>query len=455
MERPKILVVDDEENIRVQFKWALDRDYTVLAAATREEALSLMDAELPPVVLLDLGLPPDTNGIQEGMSALEQILARHPLAKVIVITGHSDRETAVRAVHLGAYDYYYKPIDMEEVRVMISRALHLFHLESENAALKQKGDIGRSDQIIGSSRQMAEVFATIHKVAATDATVLITGESGTGKELVAKAIHYQSMRCGKPFIPINCGAIPENLMESELFGVEKGAYTGANAQRKGKIEYAQEGTLFLDEVGELSLALQVKLLRFLQERCIERVGGRECIEVNTRVVAATNVDLKKAVYEGHFREDLYYRLSVVTISVPPLRDREDDVLLLARTFFQRYAAEAGKANLKGLSREAIQLIYTYSWPGNVRELENRIKRAVIMADKSLVGPEDLDITPTSSTSPLALKNAKEKLEITLIRRALAKNDGNITHAARDLEISRPTLHDLMNKYQIKYEMREG
>lgn len=454
MEKPKILVVDDEENIRVQFTWALARDYTVLTAAGREDAMLLVTSESPPVVLLDLGLPPDTNGVREGMLALEQIMARDPMAKVIVITGHSDRETAVRAVHLGAYDYYYKPIDMEEIRVIVSRALHLRTLEIENAALKRKEGAGRIDQIIGSSRPMAEVSATIHKVAATDATVLIVGESGTGKELVARAIHQQSLRHDKPFIPINCGAIPENLMESELFGAEKGAYTGAHAQRKGKVEYAEEGTLFLDEIGELPPALQVKLLRFLQERCIERVGGRESIEVNTRIVAATNMDLKKAVSEGRFREDLYYRLSVVTIPVPPLRNREDDVLLLARAFFQRYVKETGRTILKGLSREAVQIIYTYSWPGNVRELENRIKRAVIMAEKSFVEPEDLDITPTTTTSPLALKEAKEKLEIDLIRRALAKNDGNITHAARDLEISRTSLHDLMNKYQIKYEIGE-
>lgn len=453
IEKVKLLVVDDEENIRVQLKWALANDYQILTAGSREEAMAMFDRELPPVVMLDLGLPPDTNGAEEGLATLQHILARNSQTKVIVVTGNSEKGNAIRAIHMGAYDYYYKPMDMEEIRVIIRRALHLFQLEGENAILRQVEHEGRFDQIVGNSREMRTVFSMIRKVARSDATILVIGESGTGKELIARAIHQFSLRKEHPFIPINCGAIPENLMESELFGSEKGAFTGAHAQRRGKVEYAHGGTLFLDEIGELSLQLQVKLLRFLQERRIERVGGRESLEVDARVLAATNVDLKKAVEDGRFREDLYYRLSVVTISVPPLRSREDDVLLLARTFFERFVEENKKKKmLRGFSKASLDALYSYRWPGNVRELENKVKRAVIMAEGELIEPVDLDIhIEDEPYGVFSLKEAKERVEVDLIKKALVKNAGNITYASKDLGISRPSLHDLLHKHQIKYD----
>jgi two-component system NtrC family response regulator len=367
---------------------------------------------------------------------------------VIIITGRTEKEHALKAIGQGAYDFFCKPIQVDELKVIIRRALHVYQLEQEHRELQRRLSQESFEEMLGASPQMEKVFAAIRKVATTDAPVLIVGESGTGKELVACAIHRQSARGKGPFIAINCGAIPENLLESELFGHEKGAFTGAHVQRKGRIESAQGGTLFLDEIGELSLPLQVKLLRFLQEHQIERVGGREQIAVDTRVMAATNMDLKKAMGDGRFREDLYYRLGVVTISVPPLRERGEDILLLAKVQLQRYSAES-KKKISGFSRQAITAIQTYSWPGNVRELENRIKRAVIMAEGQRITPEDLELASARAQyEGKSLREARKALEKDIIQKTLAKNQGNITQTATELGVSRPTLHELIKKYQL-------
>ncbi len=446
--KPKILIVDDDEEIRTQMKWALVQDYDVYLAEDRKTTLEILNRERPAVATLDLGLPPHPRGVEEGFLTLGEILERDALVKVIIITGRTEKEHALKAIGQGAYDFFCKPVQVDELRVIIRRALHVYQLEQEHHELQRRLSHESFEEMLGSSPQMGKVFAAIRKVATTDAPVLIVGESGTGKELVARAIYRQSARKERPFIAINCGAIPENLLESELFGHEKGAFTGAHVQRKGRIESAQGGTLFLDEIGELSLPLQVKLLRFLQEHKIERVGGREQIAVDARVMAATNMDLKKAMGDGRFREDLYYRLCVVTISVPPLRERGEDILLLAKVQLQRYSTES-KKGVSGFSRQAITAIQTHSWPGNVRELENRIKRAVIMAEGPRLTPQDLELTSACTQyEGKGLKEAREALEKDIIRRTLAKNQGNITKAAAELGVSRPTLHELIKKYQL-------
>ena len=388
--KQKLLIVDDDEDLRTQMKWALAQDYEVLLAEDRQSAAAVMRKEKPAVVTLDLGLPPLPAGVEEGFAALDEILNEHGQTKVIIITGRGEKENALRAVEKGAYDFFYKPIQLDELKVVLRRAFHLSQLEREQRALQQRLSGDTFEGMLGTCGKMQEVFSVIRKVATTDAPVLIMGESGTGKELVARAMHRLSVRQANPFIVINCGAIPENLLESELFGHEKGAFTGAHIQRKGRFEMAEGGTLFLDEIGELPLTLQVKLLRFLQERVVERVGGREQIEVDTRVVAATNRDLKEAMKDGSFREDLYFRLGVILISLPPLREREGDVILLAKAFLERYADENRK-KIKGFTDQAIDAIEQYAWPGNVRELENRIKRAVIMAEGTKITPVDLEM----------------------------------------------------------------
>jgi len=445
----KLLIVDDEEDIRTQMKWALARDYQVFLAEDRASALELQARESPPVATLDLGLPPRPADVEEGFAALEGMLSADPFLKVIVITGRAEREHALKAVGNGAYDFLYKPVQVDELRVVLKRAFYLSSLERENHLLqKQTGGEGFQG-MLGTSPQVQDVFATVRKVATTDAPVLITGESGTGKELVAQAIHRLSSRKEGPFIVINCGAIPETLLESELFGHEKGAFTGAHIQRKGRIEAARGGTLFLDEIGELSLGLQVKLLRYLQEQVIERIGGWEQIRVDARVITATNRDLKQAMKSGAFREDLYFRLAVVSISMPPLRDREGDLLLLAKAFLNRYAEES-RRRITGFTNQAIRAIESYSWPGNVRELENRIKRAVIMAEGSKVSPADLELgSHFVKDESMNLKEAREALEKEMIIKALAKNKDNITRAAEALGISRPTLYELMEKLGIE------
>ena len=447
----KLLIVDDDEDLRTQMKWALAGDYDVLLAEDRETAMAMMASKRPPVVTLDLGLPPRPAGVEEGFAILDGIVNDYGQTKVIIITGRGEKEHALRAVDNGAYDFFYKPIDLDELKVVLRRAFHVARLEREQQALTKKLSGYTFEGMLGTSQQMQEVFSVIRKVATTDAPVLVMGESGTGKELVAAAIHRLSVRQANPFIVINCGAIPENLLESELFGHEKGAFTGAHIQRKGRFEMADGGTLFLDEIGELPMTLQVKLLRFLQERMVERVGGREQIEVDTRVIAATNRDLKEEMQKGNFREDLYYRLGVIFISIPPLRERSGDALLMARAFMERYAEE-NKKKIKGFTPEAIDAIDQYAWPGNVRELENRIKRAVIMSEGRKLTPADLEMTaPLARFEAMTLKDARESLERELIIKALIRNSDNLTRVATELGISRPTLYDLMDKYGIPNE----
>jgi two-component system NtrC family response regulator len=452
MDKPKLLIVEDDENLRTQMKWALAQDYHVLLAGDRQSALAIVNQEHPSVVTLDLGLPPHSTGVDEGMSTLAGIIEHDSLTKVIIITGRTEKEHALQAIGRGAYDFLCKPIQVEELKVILQRALYVSGLEREYRALQDRLSGEAHDDsyegMIGSSPQMQQVFVTIRKVATTDVPVLIEGESGTGKELVARAIHRQSQRQEGPFTTINCSAIPENLLESELFGYEKGAFTGAYTQRKGRIEAAQGGTLFLDEVGELSLSLQVKLLRFLQERCIEHVGGREEITVDARVIAATNVDLRKAMAESRFREDLYYRLGVLVITLPPLRERGDDIQLLARALLQRYAVENRK-KITGFTQQALHALEIHHWPGNVRELENRIKRAVIMADGSRVTSANLELSsPSNKYTNKSLKEAREAVERELVQRALESTKGNLAQAAANLGISRPTLYELIEKLGI-------
>lgn len=449
MTKPKILIVDDDETIRSQMRWALTKDYEVLEAGDRLSALKIMDSEHPSVVLLDLGLPPQPRDATEGLQALCEIIGKDSTIKVIMVTGNTERGNALKAIELGAFDFFTKPPVMDEVRIVVKRALKMLELERENRALRKEAEAEGMSGLLGASLPMQEVFQTIRKVAMTDVPILILGESGTGKELVAKALHRLSNRRGGPFVVINCGAIPENLLESELFGHEKGAFTGADTRRQGRIEYAEGGTLFLDEIGDLSLSLQVKLLRFLQEYIIERVGGRVPIPLDVRVVAATNKDLKQAVDAGQFREDLYFRLGVVTIPMPPLRERGDDVYLLSRAFLHHYKGDF-KRDIKGFSEDAINALAEYRWPGNVRELENRIKRAVVMTEGEMIIPGDLDLQSTMSMeSPFpSLKEARDKVEKELIQKALLRYGGVIVRAAEGLGITRQTLTDLIKRYGI-------
>jgi len=447
--KQKLLIVDDDENIRTQMKWALARDYAVVLAEDRQSAIEAVRKEHPSVVTLDLGLPPNPGNIEEGILALTGILEQDPLLKVIVITGQTERNNALQAIGQGAYDFLCKPVEVDDLRGILRRAFYVSQLERENRTLQQQSTTELFEGMTGTSAQMQEVVATIRRVATTDVPVLINGESGTGKELAARAIHRLSERKAGSFVAINCGAIPETLLESELFGHEKGAFTNAHMQRKGRIEGAQGGTLFLDEIGEMPLALQVKLLRFLQERVIERVGGREEIHIDTRVLAATNIDLKKAMSENRFREDLYYRLGVVVLAIPPLRSRGGDVALLANLFLHRYAIENKKKALK-FNQAALRALESHPWPGNIRELENRIKRAVIMAEGSQISPLHLELTePADPYTGKRLKEAREVLERDLVQRALARSKGNLTQAAADLGVSRPTLYELMEKLRIE------
>jgi two-component system NtrC family response regulator len=451
MSKPKLLVVDDDSGILTQMKWALAKEYQVFLAGDRKQALEIVKNERPPVVTLDLGLPPSPDDVVEGFVALSEMLEASPLTKIIIITGRDEKENALKAVSEGGYDFFCKPIVMEELKVVLHRAFHLHSLEAKQAELQRCFVDEQFEGMIGVSEKMQEVFTEIRKVAPSDAPVLILGESGTGKEVAAQAIHRQSNRKEQPFIAINCGAIPENLLESELFGHEKGSFTGAHAQRKGKIESADKGTLFLDEIGDLPMSLQVKLLRFLEQKQIERIGGRALIEVDARIISATNVDIHKAMSQNAFREDLYYRLGVVTINLPPLRKRQDDLLLLANAFLHQYALE-NKKKIAGFSKTAIQAIQSHGWSGNVRELKNRIKRAVIMAEGKKIAPSDLElVTPYNKYDGLTLKEAREALERDFIQSALIRNKGNITKVAKELDISRPALYEIMDKLKIEKE----
>jgi two-component system NtrC family response regulator len=448
MSKPTILIVDDDEGIRTQLRFALRDEYVLSFAEDRSQALALVKEVQPQVVSLDLGLPPDAGGATEGLRALDEILRTAPHTRIIVVTGNADRANALRAVQLGAFDYYLKPIELDEYRVMLRRAVVLHGLSQESAAAVEAQErTVRFEDIIGTTPRMRNIFTVIQRVAKTDATVLIAGESGTGKELIARAIHVRSARRNGPFVPINCGAIPETLIESELFGHEKGAFTGAHVQRKGKFEQAEHGTLFLDEIGELPPLMQVKILRFLQDRTVERVGGRQPIALDVRILAATNRDLKTQIERGLFREDLFYRLSVVTVQVPPLREREEDIAILANTFLQRFA-RSHRRRLR-FSAEALQALSAHAWPGNVRELENRVSRAVIMAHGALIEPQDLELVPVEGAgSTPSLRDARNRVERQTLVEVMTRVRGNVSRAARELKVSRPTLHGLLDKHTL-------
>ena len=451
--KAKLLVVDDDLGVLRQLRWALDGEYEVLTASNREEALEIFKRSHPELVALDVNLSGTDKTSREGLDILEEIKSNNSsLSKVIMITGNDTKEIALEAIQKGAFDYYLKPINVDELKVILKRALYIRNLEKENQRLSEELDNKfKFEDMVGSSEKIQEVFKMIRRVAPVDATVLITGESGTGKELVARAIHYQGLRKENPFIVINCGAIPENLLESELFGHEKGSFTDAHVQKIGKLEVADKGTVFLDEIGEMSLGLQVKILRFLQERVIERVGGNKSIELDVRIVAATNSDLAKKIEQGLFREDLYYRLSVINISLPALRERGEDILLLANYFLNKYKNDVSGKEVKGFSKEAKEAILKFSWPGNIRELENRVRRALILAENSFIvlaelgfNSDEIDI----NIDKLSLKDARQNIETTLIKKALEESKGNMSLAAKMLGITRPTLYDLVKKYEI-------
>jgi two-component system, NtrC family, response regulator len=444
---PKVLIVEDDEAIRMQLKYLLRDRYALWFADSRPRAMALVEEILPDVVSLDLGLPPHPDTVEEGLRTLEEILRAAPATKVIVLTGSGDRTNARRAVELGAFDYLSKSADLAEYEMVLRRSTYLKTLESENVRETAEAEArARFEEILGSTPRMREIFSTVSLVANTDVTVLIQGASGTGKELVARAVHAKSRRKNAPFVPINCGAIPETLLESELFGHEKGAYTGAHVQRKGKLELAHRGTVFLDEIGEMPPSLQVKLLRFLQERKVERLGGRQAIHVDTRVIAASNKDLKADTASGRLREDLYFRLSVVTITLPPLRERAEDIVMLANAFLLR-ARKEYRRKLR-FSREALSAISQYHWPGNIRELENAVQRASIMTGGPFIEPADLGIPLQGPIECVSLREARNRAERQVVVDALTRTRGNISRAAIELGVSRPTLHGLLEKHAI-------
>jgi two-component system NtrC family response regulator len=451
--RPKLLIVEDDEGLQRQLRWAYE-DYEVLAATTRAQAIDLLRAEEPAVVTLDLGLPPDPDGTTEGFAALSEILALKPDTKVIVASGHGARESAMRAIADGAWDFYQKPVDIDELGLIVKRAFHVHALEAENVRLAATVDAGSNvlGGMITAAPEMLKVTRTIERVANADVSVMLLGASGTGKELLARGVHGSSGRSKGAFIAINCAAIPETLLESELFGHEKGAFTGAVKTTQGKIEQAHGGTLFLDEVGDIPLPLQVKLLRFLQERVIERIGGRAPIPVDTRIVCATHQNLDEMTAQGSFREDLYYRLAEIVVRIPSLAERPGDAILLARHFLAKFAGDMNPS-VKGFSPDALNAIDSWGWPGNVRELENRIKRAVIMADGKLVTALDLDLPKTDAEDQGAeiinLRAVRDTADRVAIRRAIARTEGNISNAAKLLGISRPTLYDLIKQHGLQ------
>ncbi|MBL6910954.1 MAG: PEP-CTERM-box response regulator transcription factor [Pirellulales bacterium] len=447
--KPALLIVDDDEEIRTQMKWGLSEDYNIVQAADRKTAIERFRVHKPLVVLLDLGLPPHANSTTEGMESLAELLEIEPRTKVIIASGQGEREVTIRAVGAGAYDFLNKPVDMDELTLLLKRSFYVAKLERDYAQLHRDSQIEAFHGMIGSSKPMQAVFETIRKVSSSKASVMILGESGTGKEVAAQAIHQLSDRKDKPFVAINCSAIPENLIESELFGHEKGSFTGAEARHIGKIEQAQKGTLFLDEIGEVPLQTQVKLLRFLQEGTIERVGGKETLQVDARILAATNADLKKGMADGTFREDFYFRLVVIELKLPPLRDREDDLRVIGTALLNKFARENGKEGLT-FSRTCLSALHQHAWTGNVRELQNRIQRAVIMCSGKSISPVDLELENASNIrlGP-SLKEARDNLEKEMIELALKKHDGLISAAAKELSIGRPTLYDLMNKHEIE------
>jgi len=447
-ELPVLLVVEDDEGLQRQLKWAYE-GYQVVCAGDRQSAVDAMRAHEPVVVTLDLGLPPDPDGVDEGFATLAEILKLKPDAKVIVATGHGARESALKAIGMGAYDFYKKPVDIDDLGLIVARAFHLHEIEEENRRLEGGSAATVLGSIVTAAPEMLKVGKTIERVASADVSVMLLGASGTGKELLARAVHEKSGRKGD-FIAINCAAIPENLLEAELFGYERGAFTGAVKSNVGKIEMAQGGTLFLDEVGDIPLPLQVKLLRFLQERVVERIGGRQPIAVDTRIVCATHQDLETMIADGRFREDLYYRLAEIVVKIPSLAERSGDAVLLARHFVNRFSRELNPS-VQSLSADAVGAIDGYGWPGNVRELENRIKRAVIMADGKSVTAADLDLSGSAEDEPhsINLRAAREVADRKAIRQAMSRTDNNISGAAKLLGVSRPTLYDLLKQYHLQ------
>ncbi|HEX5644686.1 MAG TPA: PEP-CTERM-box response regulator transcription factor [Erythrobacter sp.] len=448
--KPALLVVEDDEGLQAQLKWAYD-EFEVIQATDRESAIAALRHHEPAVVTLDLGLPPDPDGTREGFAVLDAIMQLKPDTKVIVASGHGARESALEAIARGAYDFYQKPVDIEALGLIVQRAFSLHQIERENRKLKERSsdDNRVLGGLITAAPEMVKVARTIERVARTNVSVMLLGASGTGKELLARGLHDASERKHGPFIAINCAAIPETLLESELFGHEKGAFTGAVKTTEGKIENAAGGTLFLDEVGDIPLPLQVKLLRFLQERTIERVGGRRPIEVDTRIVCATHQDLEAMCSAGSFREDLFYRLAEIVVKIPSLAQRHGDPVLLAKAFLKRFASEMNP-QVTGFAPDALTALDAWHWPGNVRELENRIKRAVIMAEGKLIGAGDLDLQGSSEDRDdvLNLKTAREEADRRVIRHALARSEGNISSTAKMLGISRPTLYDLLKQYDL-------
>lgn len=445
--KPTLLIVEDDLGLQSQLKWHFDK-YNVVVAEDRVSAINAIRQFEPSVVLQDLGLPPDDEGVEEGFKTVQEIIALSPHTKIIVITGNHDYENAVRAVALGAYDFYQKPVNPETLDLIVERAYNIFELEETNRRLQEQ-QVSPLNGIIASDPEMLKICHTIEKLAPSNVTCTILGESGTGKEVFSRAIHNLSDRNAKRFVAINCAAVPENLMESELFGYEKGAFTGASKQTLGKVEMAHGGTLFLDEIGDMPLTLQAKLLRFLQERVIERVGGREEINVDVRVVCATNKNLDQMVAEGTFREDLYYRICEIVINIPPLRDRTGDKVLLARFMLKKMAEEQGR-NINGFTTEATQAIDSYHWPGNIREMENKIRRAVIMCEEKFITANDL-MLETPEDFSINLRQVRQEAEKKAIRKAISMSEGNYSAAAKLLGITRPTLYDLMKKYDLTKE----
>ena len=450
-QKPKLLVIEDDPGLQRQLKWSYD-DQEVILAGDRETALAALREHQPAVVTLDLGLPPDPDGVSEGFATLEGILATRPGTKVIVASGHGARESARRAIAMGAFDFYHKPVDIDELGLIVRRAYHVATLEAENRRLAEAAADSVGDRVLGgmitAAPEMQKVARMVERVASANVSVMLLGASGTGKELLARGLHKASARAEGPFVAINCAAIPENLLESELFGHERGAFTGAVKMQEGKIELAEGGTLFLDEVGDIPLPLQVKLLRFLQERVIERVGGRKAIPVDVRIVCATHQDLEAMIADGRFREDLYYRLAEIVVRIPTLKERPGDAALLGQYFMARYARENGRS-FQGFTPDAIAAMADWHWPGNVRELENRVKRAVIMAEGNRIGADDLDLSNAADEAALTLKAAREAADRLALRRALARSDGNMSNAAKLLGISRPTLYDLVKQYGLE------
>jgi two-component system NtrC family response regulator len=446
--RLKLLVVEDDPGLQTQLKWCFDEN-EVLLAGDRAEAIAQLRRHEPPVVLQDLGLPPDAAGVTEGLKALGEILSIAPGTKVIVVTGNHDRDNALRAIAAGAYDFYPKPVDPDVLKLIVARAFHLHALETEARQLREGGIASPLDGVVASDPGMLAVCRMIEKIAPSDVAVLILGESGTGKELLARSLHRLGGRAKGPFVAINCAAIPETLLESELFGHEKGAFTGAIRQSIGKFEAASGGTLFLDEIGDMPLSLQAKLLRFLQNHVIERVGGRQEVPVDVRIVCATNRDLSALIAQQQFRQDLYYRIAEVTVQVPAVRERAGGAVLLAHAMLRRHASQAGRSK-RGFTEDALAAIDAYAWPGNVREIENKVKAALIMADGPLVTAADLGLAAGEGGAPLfTLKDARARAELGAVRQALQICDGQITRAAEMLGITRPTLYELMDRYKLR------